>query len=590
MTRRKSPLWAFDLEAINWTEVVCACAVSSEGEEFAAYGPDCRDKLIALMRERGGTWVAHYGGGYDIPLLLQTRNLPVSDIILSGTNILKATGEAFKLRDSFPLTLAPLAKLAQHVGEAKQVENQTRIEDMSPDETIAYCLSDCRILLKALLSINDFLRSIGASMAWTSGGAALACLKAIEPHSWEALRSNTIHVNDAMRTRNGFARGGRVECFARGEVDTVYSYDIKSSYPTRYALRPVGIGIRNASRWDREGVYRVSWEWHSRDEIPPVLDQSTLGGFGRCEAWVCYDELKALKEAGARNLDLIEAYAPRVELPLGQEFAPYLFAAKERGVPWAKVFVNALHGKFCESPLKDVWTSDFPSEYWPEILPERRGSPDYGFWKSYQVVHDNRHHCLPHVQPIAGAQILGRARAALSLTMRELQTAGWSVYYCDTDCIHTNCPPSYFPGRQGASLGEWALEKGPCRAIYLGPKAYCLFNEDGSAAKFALKGAPVGKLSNATKRGAIFTPLRIQEKGENLIAAFYEQALMPKGAAIQKEGVTSFVSGLRNDSNWTKKALIRTSRPTGAGKVFVNGRYHYVSPEEIRSALRNPRR
>jgi hypothetical protein len=535
------------------------------------------------MREKGGTWVAHFGGGYDIPLLLETRELEISDIILSGTNILKASnGHSLKLRDSYPLTLAPLAKLAQHVGRKKQVENQTRIEKMTPAEIVAYCLDDCEILMEALQSIGAFLKSIGADRAWTAGGAALACLKAIEPDSWEALRSNTIHVADAMNTRNGFARGGRVECFVHGRRSGVYSYDIKSSYPTRYALRPIGIGLRNASRWDREGIYRVSWYWPSRDEIPPVLDQQTLGGYGKCEAWICYDELRQLKDSSARDVELLEAWAPRKELELGQKFVPFLFDAKERGVPWAKVFVNSMHGKFTESPLKDVWTREFPSEYWPDIPPERRGTEDYHFWKSYQLVHDRRRHCLPHVQPIAGAQILGRARAALTAVMRAVQSAGFEVYYCDTDCIHTNCPPHLFPARQGGALGQWALEKGPCDAIYLGPKAYCLFNSDGTSAKFAMKGSPVGKLANATRIGGVFTPLPSYEKGENLIAEFFDIALN-RGAQIKKEGVMSFVSGLRNDSRWDRKELVRTNRPTGAGKVFINGKPYYVSPDEIRA-------
>jgi hypothetical protein len=582
MARKRNPLWVFDLEATKWTEVIAACAVCSDGRRFAAYGSDCRTKLIELMKSEGGTWVAHFGGGYDIPLLLETRLLDVSDIILSGTNILKATKGTLKIRDSYPLTLAPLAKLAQYVGRKKQVENQTRIEKMTNDEILSYCLDDCEILMEALQSIGAFLKGIGADVAWTAGGAAIACLKALEPDSWEALRSNTIHVADAMNTRNGFARGGRVECWARGFVDGVYSYDIKSSYPTRYAFRPVGIGLRNASRWDREGVYRVSWNWHSRDEIPPVLDQQTLGGFGHCEAWVCYDELKQLKDSPAKNVDLIEAWAPRKEIELGQKSSRYLFKAKEDGIPWAKVFVNSLHGKFTESPLKDVWTRDFPEVFWPDVLPERRGTDDFHFWKSYQLVHDKRKHCLPHVQPIAGAQILGRARAALTQILRALQSAGWAVYYCDTDCVHTDCPPHLFPGIQGQELGQWALEKGPCRAIYLGPKAYCLFNVDGSPAKFAMKGSPVAKLANGIKRGNVFEALPSYEKGENLIGEFFETALT-RGAEIKKEGVLSFVSGLRNESHWDRKELIRTNRPTGAGKIFLHGRPYYLAPDEIRA-------
>lgn len=576
-------LWAADLEAYDWDRVCCACAVSDEGDRFAHYGDDARERLIDLMHARGGTWVFHFGGGYDVPLLLETRALDVESLTLTGARILKAESKdgALKIRDSFPLTLSSLATLAKYVGMEKGTGRE-ELETLTPAQIKTYCMQDCDILLAVLLALGDFYASLGAARAWTAGAASIACLRALEPDTWENLEGHRLQSEDAMLAAEAI-RGARVEAFIRGRVSPVYAYDIKSSYPTRYADRTIGFGLRESTRWDREGLYYVTWVWPWRDRIPPVLDQGTLAGYGQCAAWLCRDELEALRAAGAKHLDLERAYSPQIEVAAGQTFVARMFALKEQGVPWAKVQVNSLHGKFSEKPLKDQYTRSFPLAFWDGFAPEPKGSPDYQFWKYKTIQEDYRGRCAPHLQPIAAGQILGRARAALSAGLSAVEHAGGRVFYCDTDCIHTNLPPDRFPMPQGVSLGQWALEAGPCEGYYLGPKGYLLVSDDGETVKMAMKGAPAKSLAHARKIAGVYESRPpSDDKAQDLRIAFFKDALRG-GARIRRGGVSSFLTGLRAESHWGKSQLIRTIKPTGRNKTLTRGDYAYRSPDEIRA-------
>ena len=591
-------LYSWDIETTEWDQILCVAAVSDEGDEITFAGPDALERMGREMVERGGTWVAHYGGGFDVPLLLNCADPPVKRIVLSGSNILCAeVNGRTKLRDTFPLTLASLAKIGQWVGVEKDASMAAQRADLgalSPAIVMDYCLGDCRTLLAGVQAIHKFMDDLGATRAWTAGSAAIQILKALEPGTWNLLRRHAIE-GEWLRVAINAIRGGRVECFARGRKPRVWSYDFKSSYPARYAAEPLGVGLRKAKEadWLKDtpaGLFRASWYSSDRTRIPPVLDQMTACGAGYCEAWVCGEELQDLREAAEiHSLEVHEGWAPETIAAVGQDFAARMFAEKEAGSPWAKVMVNSLHGKFSEDPLKECWTEREPrADQCVGPSPELRTSGARSFWRWFEWSLDKRGRAPAHAQPIAAGQILGRARAALSRVLRAVQAAGWEVYYCDTDSVHTNCPPEHFPIPLGDSLGELAIESGEeaCEAIYLGPKAYVL-HRDGEIVKSALKGAPFRSMADATTEstpeGTLYRQARNGEPGQDLRLQLFAEAADRGHILVQKEGITSFVSGLK-PSGWKRSEMTRTIRPSGSGKTFhKSGAWRYLSPSELGS-------
>lgn len=593
--REKKPDWFWDLEATEWDQPLCCVAWSSDGDIERFWGPKCLEAMWKHMQKTGGTYIAHFGGGYDVPMLMQHAGARPEEIVLSGSTILAGRfGRRLTLRDSYPATLAPLAKLGEWVGLPKLDLDRSHLERFSKEETLKYCERDCEILMKAIGAQQEYLAGLDAKKAWTAGSAAVSILEALEPATWARLKRAKLKYKNILRPLEG-VRGGRVECWARGQREKVWSYDFKSSYPARYAKTPVGIGLRHAVEGDTEGIFLCAWHWPHRRRRPPALDASGAGA-GYCCNWLVGEEIRAFAECGVA-VEVREGYAPTSTIPCGQEFAAELYAQKESGSPWAKVFLNSLHGKFSEHPVKDSWTLEHPQESYSRI-PTLHGE----YWSWLTLATDKHGYCPPHAQPIAAAQILGRARVGLWEAFREIERTGHEIYYCDTDSIHTSCPPEELPIKLGKELGDLDLECGPCTGYYLGPKAYLLVDVNGKVEKSALKGVPLKTLIKGVRekrRGTKATDLwRGADTEKELATAtdlreeiFRDAIENPYGVAMRKEGVSSFVRGLKAlpSSSWEKESSERTISFTGRGKSYEGPEcidWRYLTPTEC--AAKNP--
>lgn len=586
-------IWGFDFETRKWDKAVCAVAISDKGDEQVFTGLNSIQQMEAFSRKAGGTWVAHAGGRFDLLLMHNYRTRPFDELILSGTTVLTAKeGKRLIYRDSYPWWLASLKKVGEAVGLEKLDVDRSRIEELTEKESVDYCRRDTQIELLGVLASRKFLQDSGARAKWTAGGCALSMLQALEAPSWDLLERYAIPFDKVIAPLSTI-RGGRTEGWFRGEAHTVYTYDFKSSYPARYFDEPVGIGIRQAYPSDEIGVWRCRWTWPWRDRIPPALDEWTQAGAGNCEAWLHTVEIEAFERAGVA-VKRFEGYAPLLSAPIGQVFARTMFKQKEaeKGAVkfCSKVWLNSLHGKYGEHPIKEMFGSTKPTRY-------EEGSLKY-YDESGYYRWSERHYdlvtglCSPWTQPIAGGQITARARVALWDVIHALQTAGWDVYYCDTDSIHTNCPPHKMPVSLGSSLGQLALEgvgekgKGgpPYRGLYVAPKAYLLIShKTGRAEKGALKGAPLKDLADGVIQHGVFRGARGTEKGRDLQIEFFERALRGD-AQIAKGGITTFASGLRK-AEWLNRPMTRTIRPVGRNKRFGSrGAWRYLTPAEIQGA------
>lgn len=599
-------LYAYDLETLNWDKPVCAAFVGDGGARWAHYGDECYSALVSEMQRRGGQWVAHAGGRFDLLLLLPFFDRKPDEVIVTGTTILAARwrkssgGRPLTVRDSFPWFLSSLAKIGDAIGHPKKDVDRGAIKNLTRREVLEYCLDDCDILYEACEIARDYLESQNARAAWTAGGSAVSLLRAIEPDTWRAAEHLSSPINSIIDA-TGYIRGGRVECWARGRRAPVYSYDLKSSYPSQYAFRPVGFGLREAQKSDENaphGVWLCRWYWPYRDRIPPAVDQGTQAGVGHCEAPLIDDEIAAFESQGIR-VEKLSGWVPLKMINAGARFVREMYAQKESRNGkmrfCAKVFLNSLHGKFGENPIKDAWRTGGKPEDWYREPPTLRG--DFWSFKTLSETPDGMG--LPHMQPIAAAQILGRARVVLWVMFHAIQKAGGRVYYCDTDSVHTDLPPEKMQkiirgrpgvkGGLGSDLGQWELESGPCEGIYVGPKSYILRNlETGEIEKAACKGVPWHSLEKGIVRDDVSPPLyrqaRDDENGADIRWSFFETA--SNGAAVaQMGGITTFVSGV-DKGEWKKRVKTRTIRPTTRGRAIApNGDWRYLTPSEIRSGL-----
>lgn len=615
--KERAKLWSYDLETTDWDKVNCAVFVSSDGDVERFQGPGTIERAARFQEEVGGTHVAHAGGIFDTLLISQARTEPWEEVVMSGSAVLLAKAGRLKVRDTFRWWLSGLKKVGQYLDKQdrdavaagrqpmgspgrwlKKDVDRSRIGDLTEAETLDYCESDARILLQGVLESLRYLEFAGARRAWTAGASALQLLQAREPGTWGMLGQYTLPLDDALRASEAI-RGARVETWALGKVENVYCYDVKSAYPAAYATEDVGIGAVRLAPGERGrdgSVYRCRWFWPWRGpedgcppeaRVPPVLDDTTGAGAGWCEGWCIEEEIAELERWVV--VDRLAGWAPRVMVPVGQTFVRDLYAEKEKGSFFAKVFLNSLHGKASEQPIKESWTSgERPTEFYgPEpVLVDRT------YWRWLNVAVDKRGRVARHIQPLMAAHILGRARIRLWKMMSAVLKAGGELYYCDTDSIHCSLPPEKMPFPLGGSLGMLASEGGPFTGLYLGPKAYCLVDPTtGIAAKGACKGVPWGALKDGVReQGTLlsgrYRQARGAEKGTDLRREVFEEALRAQGGAlIVKEGIATWAQGLRSSGGWKRAESVRTLHPHERGKAFARGgsptSWVYRTPAEL---------
>lgn len=614
------PIWSWDIEADDWDQVRCVVAVSTDGDVERRYGRDSLERMHdEVMKKAQGNWVAHAGGIYDTLLLLEAREKPFKELVMSGSAILCAKDGALAVRDSYRWWLQPLAAVGKYLDKEaggtgewlkKEVDRQ-RIKQLTEKEVLDYCESDTRILLRGVERCRAYIESQGARPAWTSGATALNILQVLEPASWALLERYKLDFDTAKAAR-ACIRGARVECFAQGKVEGVHCYDFKSAYPAAYAFAPVPIGAVQTNDLGRhDAIWRCRWFWPDRAGLAPVLDQKTGAGAGWCEAWCVREEIEDLERAGVRP-EFLEGWAPELVAPIGQLFVRELYRQKEEGAFWAKVAVNSYHGKGSENPIRENYNSvKKPTEFYG---PEPKLIGDY--WHSFSSAADDDGYLPRHVQPLQAATILGRPRSAIYRADKAVIDAGYRVFYNDTDSLHTDCPPETMTeiGKRtgaftiGTALGQLNHEGGPFVGYYLGPKAYALVDpKTGKAEKGALKGVPWKTLKDGVReRGtfgkgglwtaddngpAIYRQARDDENGTDLRLDLFERVIEEGHVYAQKEGLRTFVSGLKRDHKnepapWGKQRLIRRIRADVRNKRIgaVSQVFAYRTPREVITA------
>lgn len=591
--RKRATRWFYDYESHNWATVLCCTAMSEHGDREDWWGEGSAREASEFIHRVGGEWTGHAAGAFDHLLTWRDGGKLPHDVIMAGSNCLKATTRATSSRgqivwrDSYPRTLAPLKKIGQAVGLPKLDVDRTKAALLPRDELLAYCWRDTEILQRGVLALDAWLESYGVR-ASTSGGAAVKLLEVMDPRTWGALQANLVDpllaagdpslatqfdasarwLWEGGRPPNlgalDYVRGGRCETRRIGRVDgPVFIYDIHSSYPSQYGHGPIPVGLEpdpstNLGDWGWADYVT----WHAPRDGRTAFELGQFGGgAGVLTAPMTWEMAWELEARGCqprrhgwgwKGTGKADHYAAA--------FVETLYALKENGgleAFWAKVHLNSLHGKAGENPsrrhyvLRDSLDRELtPREGWP-----------VGHWLRNFEARPSFVRVSPHQQPLVAATVLMRARLQLARAIEALEQAGWKFYYTDTDSLHTNCPPAVFhavmlaaglPGI-GPGMGQWGFEFEAAWAVYLAPKTYYLADAAGKV-KQAAKGMDL----------------------EQMTADVYlEAAGKPKtGITLIRTGLGKFRAG---DEAGKLISRRRTVRPVHTGRTLLpDGRLEYV--------------
>jgi hypothetical protein len=436
----------------DWTTVRCVGGVTSLGEELVFKSAE---KALDWAESKRAPIFSHYGSEFDILHLAAVH--PLTNITYRKGKIHSASTGGAWLHSSERLYPDSLAKCARWLGMRKlyDASDPTAITDA---EAEAQALNDCRILValneKHRRWIAGFPAPRGQDPIWPKSGGrtAIYLMESLEPDLVDHLRRHPLDLEE-WRAHQGAHQGARTETWRLGYVPEVWIYDLCSSYAAGWMEGPVPVGPwRRVSQEiaGRLGVYYCSRVRQNRERLPVTL----VGHAARYEGHgtLTSEEIAAIRSAGGA-VEVEGGWVSDEERPMAQRLVDLVYPMKVGGVPWAKAILSSIHGKTIQELVRDTY---------------RHTAAGY---------QRDRDLCLPdwYQKPLIGAVIYARARLKLWRTLEAVREAGWEVYACDTDSIHTNCPPDQFPLELGDVCGQWRLQWGwPCEACYCGPKFYAL--------------------------------------------------------------------------------------------------------------------
>ena len=527
----KAPLridGVFDIETSDWDRFIVGALLLDDGAQGTlAIEPDERAFFELLLSVGPGTHIyAHNGGRFDtlwfLGRALKRKGLTVEPI-LAGSRVIslkvkgRAAGEGITIRDSAALAPLSLAQFSELAGAGREkITLGPRFPCACGEDCGGYCAlapwvslsapqradlasyleRDCRALLGALRAWRSYADEHGFVLRATLGSSAWATARA-ELGLPDARWSPALY----HRIRAGYF-GGRVEVF-RPTAPAIRLYDINSAYPA--ALEQTDLPVGPARVVDRvyasrayhsgaAGLYSAEVSVPDDARFPPlpvrVGDRIAYPVGPVSGEWTGL-ELRHAEETGARIVRLGSA----VVWPLAERvLAPFVRriwelrrveierAGKKSGLATLlKLLVNSLTGKFAQSPHVEDVRIDPPSG---EIKAcSRRGrcrercSGVCGAW--HQIDRAGRVWRVPRYSLGACAHVEWAAHLTAACRVelhRQLEHAGSSAVYCDTDSVFAT---AVITRRIGHDLGEWSDDGERYEWSCEGPKGYCYRTDAG---------------------------------------------------------------------------------------------------------------
>lgn len=454
-----------------------------DGEQYLEF--ESTPALACWLAGQDAIAYAHNGGKFDWHYLIEYLNTCEPITVISGRIARAKLGEC-EIRDSVNLLPVALKQLSTEQGEKLDIEYWKLEKEHRRKhwrEIQAYLEQDCRVLYSA---ITEFIDTYGLHLTQAS-----AAMKIWESMSGEKERTDAEYFSAYSR----FYYGGRTECFEKGLINSPFQvFDIKSAYPHAMHAARHPKARPHAAEWDgQDGAALVTVIAEARGVFPYREESGSLGfpndGLERCfhvTGW----ELMLYEEKFGPVKEVVECY----RFALKYDFSPYVnkfYALKEQAEKenkpgqrlFAKIFLNALYGKYASNPQKyeDFQLIDLKEHTTPEgyqitdVLAEGRVFVS-------KPLDENRHRFF---NVCTAASITGFVRAKLARVILE----STRPLYCDTDSIACE---RFAGDKLGPSLGQWELEANCVRGAIGGKKLYAFETTSGNY-KTASKGAKLSE-------------------------------------------------------------------------------------------------
>jgi len=279
-------------------------------------------------------------------------------------------------------------------------------------------------------------------------------------------------------------RGGRTECFERGEIDH-YSHDVNSTYLSvmqeNYFPDPCSATyVHGEGKW-KEHINEFLTIVHCRVKAPnshimvlPYVDpkQGKLifpkGEFeGR---WTSVELLEAIKQ-GYEVVEVIDYIYYKRKYKYFESFANFVWTCRKKYKDLGNIGMdksvkkvgNTCYGKLGQSNTKGGYWGKL-SDYDGDIPPDAHVTEIDGI--SFLTITSHDKQDALHAFPCIPVFVASYARLKLFIGMKANEN---HTIYCDTDSIKTHDLPIGIT--IGKGLGEWGFE-GRQQAIFHKPKWY----------------------------------------------------------------------------------------------------------------------
>lgn len=438
------------------------------------------DALVAFIAERDCILYAHNGGKFDYHFLREyiESDEPIS--VIAGRLARCKIGRC-ELRDS--LNLFGQTRLADFSKMKFDYRDMKKARRSRPEvwETIrTYLRSDCENLYKL---VSGFIEKFGQQ--FTQAGAAM---KYWQKHY--APNHEIPHSSPQFYERfHPFYFGGRVQCFASGHAREDFSVvDINSAYPfamlaehaystefIRTTKLPKNEGSIGQCLVELDAVAKGCFPLRSPVDGSLYFPEDETRVRRYCvTGW----ELLAGLETNTVKIDKIISVYQFGQKVSFRAYVENFFAmrkdAKAAGDKaqdiFAKIFLNALYGKFASNPTKyrEFMLADPESRSYAKWL--EAGYMDAGSWGQRSMLvrplPPSKHR---YFNIVTGASITGYVRAHLWKALNQVSRP----LYCDTDSIAAGDVSRIDLGNE---LGQWKHEM-TCDEFAIGGKKLYAFHK-----------------------------------------------------------------------------------------------------------------
>ena len=505
--------WADDTYGMGPTErnswqnrrITPFLAMFFNGDAMKFYeGQDCiRQFLTDYLRHENRKYVtfAHNGGKFDFLALYETlirdehlsRRFYPKPFLAHGRVIALTIKDkdrhVWHFRDSYSLLQGSLESLCKSFQPShRKLSRPQAPYTQERDAWRLYGENDCRSLYEVLELFNGIIQDVGGSVGYTIASTAMLTFR---KKFLQQEIPNYFPYNSLFR--NAYY-GGRVEIInmlARDQGKPYYYYDVNSEYPDVMAnhpypvSKPLNVRYKDAEECrGKSGIMECSIIAPPDLHIPLLPYRDTITGkllfpLGRWYGWYEYSLIESALDHGYdivphRCYEFKQSHIFREYVERFYDLKCHSEGAERQTM---KLLLNALYGKFGEHQEREELITD------PDV--DITGSYPYDDVFGYSIRKFIRYSAY-HLPAIA-ARVTSLAQLKLYGYIEQIQKAGGTVYYMDTDSIVTDVriPTS-------SELGGLKLEQEFIAGVFLAPKTYCLKlydkDEQGNDEKIVMKG------------------------------------------------------------------------------------------------------